>query len=119
MWYAGIDWADSHHDIVVIDDTGRKVGSRRIAHTPEGLAELKEFLLSISGPERKEEVACIIETNHGMLITLLLEAGYPVFPVNPKTVDRRRAPSGAKTDLIDAYLLAKTGRADARGSEKT
>jgi len=112
MWYAGIDWADSHHDIVVIDDTGRKVGSRRIAHTPEGLAELKEFLLSISGPERKEEVACIIETNHGMLITLLLEAGYPVFPVNPKTVDRRRAPSGAKTDLIDAYLLAKTGRAD-------
>ena len=27
-------------------------------------------------------------------------------------VDRRRVPSGAKTDLIDAYLLAKTGRAD-------
>jgi transposase len=27
-------------------------------------------------------------------------------------VDRRRSASGAKTDLIDAYLLAKTGRAD-------
>jgi transposase len=32
--------------------------------------------------------------------------------VNPRTVDRRRAASGAKTDTIDAYLLAKTGRAD-------
>ena len=31
---------------------------------------------------------------------------------NPKTVDRRRKPSGAKTDAIDAYLLAKTGRSD-------
>ena len=32
--------------------------------------------------------------------------------MNPKTVDRRRKPSGAKTDAIDAYLLAKTGRSD-------
>jgi transposase len=46
------------------------------------------------------------------LIAHLLEAGWPVYPVNPRTVERRRAPSGAKTDTIDAYLLAKTGRAD-------
>lgn len=112
MWYAGVDWADCHHDIVVIDETGRKVASCRVAHSPQGLAELKNFLLAITGPERKEELACILETNHGLLIAALLDAGYPVFPVNPKTVDRRRAASGAKTDLIDAYLLAKTGRSD-------
>jgi transposase len=47
-----------------------------------------------------------------LLITHLLEQGWPVYPVNPRTVDRHRAPSGAKTDTIDAYLLAKTGRAD-------
>ena len=41
-----------------------------------------------------------------------MEAGIPVYPVNPKTVDRRRKPSGAKTDAIDAYLLARTGRSD-------
>lgn len=46
------------------------------------------------------------------LIVHLLEAGWPIYPVNPRTVDRRRSASGAKTDLIDAYLLAKTGRAD-------
>ena len=32
--------------------------------------------------------------------------------MNPKTVDRRRNAAGLKTDAIDAYLLAKTGRAD-------
>jgi len=68
--------------------------------------------VGISGPTQKEQLACIIETNRGLLITALLEAGFPVYPVNPKSIDRRRAPSGAKTDLIDAYLLAKLGRAD-------
>jgi transposase len=42
----------------------------------------------------------------------LLDAELAVYPVNPKTVDRWRKPSGAKTDAIDAYLLAKTGRSD-------
>ncbi len=112
MWFAGVDWADTHHDVLVIDETSRQVGSCRIAHTVEGLTQLTDFLLSISGAERKEEMACIIETTHGLLITALLEAGFPVYPVNPKTVDRRRSASGAKTDKIDAYLLAKHGRAE-------
>ncbi len=40
MWFAGLDWADQHHDIVVIDESGRQVGSRRVAHSPEGFAQL-------------------------------------------------------------------------------
>jgi transposase len=112
MWFAGVDWADTHHDVLVLDETSRQVGSCRITHSVEGLTHLKDFLLSITGPERKEEMACIIETNHGLLIASLLEAGLPVYPVNPKTVDRRRNASGAKTDKIDAYLLAKHGRAE-------
>ena len=27
MWYAGIDWANDHHDALVIDETGRQVGA--------------------------------------------------------------------------------------------
>lgn len=110
MWYAGIDWADTHHDALVIDETGRPVSSLRVSHTPEGLSQLISFLSGMV--PSKEQMACIIETNHGLLIAALLEAGFPVYPVNPKTVDRRRGASGAKTDAIDAYLLAKTGRAD-------
>jgi transposase len=76
------------------------------------MGKLDAFLQKIIGDAPKEEMACIIETTHGLLIAHLLEIGWPVYPVNPRTVDRRRAASGAKTDTIDAYLLAKTGRAD-------
>ncbi len=112
MWYAGIDWADQHHDALVIDEKGHQTGSLRVDHSPKGFAHLNTFLEQIIGSEPKEQMACIIETTHGLLIAHLLEAGWPVYPVNPRTVDRRRGASGAKTDTIDAYLLAKTGRAD-------
>ncbi len=112
MWYAGIDWANDHHDALVIDEQGHQVGTIRVNHTPAGLATLNTFLQHIIATAPKEQMACIIETTHGLLIAHLLEAGWPVYPVNPRTVDRKRSASGAKTDRIDAYLLAKTGRAD-------
>jgi transposase len=112
MYYAGIDWADQKHDALVLDEAGRKLGSIRVAHTTEGLDKLDAWLLNTLGGQDKQQMACIIETNHGLLITFLLEHGWPVYPINPRTVDRKRSASGAKTDAIDAYLLAKTGRAD-------
>jgi transposase len=112
MWYAGLDWADNHHDVIVIDEATRQVASMRVAHTKEGLEELISMLKSIAGSSFKEQIACIVETNRGLLITALLEAGFSVYPVNPKAIDRRRGASGAKTDRIDAYLLAKLGRSE-------
>src|SRR5579859_4251444 len=112
MLYTGVDWADQKHDALVLDEAGRKLGAIRVPHTAEGLAKLDAWLLQILGESDKEQMACIIETNHGLLIAFLLEHGWPVYPVNPRTVDRKRGASGAKTDAIDAYLLAKTGRAD-------
>jgi transposase len=113
MWYAGIDWADDHHDALVIDEQGQRVASCRVAHTPDGLTQLVTFLqATVGSTATPQELACLIETTHGLLITALLDAGLAVYPVNPKTVDRRRKPSGAKTDAIDAYLLARTGRSD-------
>ncbi|MBO0782866.1 MAG: IS110 family transposase, partial [Ktedonobacteraceae bacterium] len=112
MFYAGIDWADQKHDGLVLDETGRKLVSIRVPHTREGLAKLNSWLLETLGGQDKEQMVCVIETNHGLLITFLLEQGWPVYPINPRTVDRKRSASGAKTDAIDAYLLAKAGRAD-------
>ena len=108
MWYVGLDWADTHHDVDVLDEAGKRVGARRFSHSHQGLNELKQFLLNIA-PE-VEHLACIVETNHGLLITFLLEAGIPVYPVNPKTANQLRKSAGAKTDQIDAHLLAKIGR---------
>ncbi len=110
MWYVGLDWADTHHDVEVLDEAGLRVGVRRFAHSHDGLNELKAFLLGIAASP--EELACIVETNHGLLITFLLEAGIPVYPVNPKAANQLRKAAGAKTDRIDAHLLAKLGRAD-------
>ncbi|WP_236064760.1 IS110 family transposase [Reticulibacter mediterranei] len=113
MFYAGIDWSDTHHDALVIDEAGRQVKTpSRVTHSPDGLEKLHAFLETIVGSTDKENLACIVETSHGLLIAFLLEKGWPVYPVHPTTVDRRRAVSRAKTDQIDAYLLAKTGRAD-------
>ena len=111
-WFAGIDWADDHHDLVVLDEQGRQLRPLRVAHSPAGLAELTAALEQICGSGAKDQLACFVETNHGLLIAALLSAGFAVYPVNPKTVDRRRNAAGVKTDHIDAYLLAKTGRSD-------
>jgi len=113
MWYAGIDWADQHHDAVVIDAAGTRVATTRVAHSAEGLSTLVTFLKGIGDvADHPDQLACIVETNRGLLIAAVLDAGLPVYPVNPKTVDRHRTPAGAKTDAIDAYLLARTGRSD-------
>lgn len=101
MFFAGIDWADDHHDGVVLDAAGKRVGSVHVA--ADGLERLVAFLQGVGGEEADlEQLACIVETSHGPLIGALLEAGLPVYPVNPDTVDRQRQPSGAKTDVIDA-----------------
>jgi transposase len=85
------------------------VAKLRVAHSAEGLGQLTTFLLElVAHPDAPdlEQLACVVETTHGLLITALLEAGFPVYPVNPKTLERRRTAAGAKTDAIDAYLLA-------------
>src|SRR5215471_10945770 len=75
VWYAGIDWANDHHDALVLDEQGRQVGSLRIDHTPAGLSKLNTFLEQMLGGQSKDQMACIIETTHGLLIAALLEAG--------------------------------------------
>lgn len=107
MLVAGIDWADDHHDVCALYRDGRPPASFRVPHTAAGLAELCHRLRSLV--KGADPIACIVEARHGLLITAILEAGFRVYPVNPKTVDRRRRPSGAKTDAIDAAILARHG----------
>src|SRR5258707_527260 len=118
MWLGGIDCTDDHHDAVVITDKGQLLGALRVPHTAEGLDHLTRFLrggASTSGAA--EPVICLVETQHGLLITALLEAGFTVCPVNPLAVGRVRPPSGVKTDARDArplHALPGVARAKAR-----
>nr|GLK40431.1 hypothetical protein GCM10017611_73060 [Rhodococcus wratislaviensis] len=38
MIFVGDDWAEQHHDVHLMDDTGRRLSSRRL---PEGLAGIR------------------------------------------------------------------------------
>ena len=64
MFFAGIDWADDHHDVAVLDQQGHLVNSIRMAHSPAGLAHLKAFLLDIAGDP--QQIPCFVEANHGL-----------------------------------------------------
>jgi hypothetical protein len=111
MWDAGIDCADEHHVVVVLDEKGKPLATKQFPHTVDGLAQLTASLVSMVGAvEHKEELACILETSHGLLIAALLEAGLPVYPVNPKTVDRHRKP-GFRQNRCHCCLSAGTDRA--------
>jgi hypothetical protein len=72
MWEAFIDWADRHHDTVVIDEAGRKVAQLRVEHTAEGLQKRVRFLRAIAP---LDQMACILQTKHGLHSSALLEAG--------------------------------------------
>lgn len=106
MFFAGIDWSDDHHDVVMLGSKAQVVGQIRVDHSAAGLEHLVKWLKQTAEPK---DVACIIETRHGILVSALLEAGFSVYPVNPKTVDRHRQASRAKTDAIDAMILARHG----------
>lgn len=101
--FAGFDWASRHHDIVVVDREGRIVEDFRIEETAEGWEQFAEKLRPYPG------LAVAIETSSGAVVERLLAAGCDVFPVNPKAAKRyreRKAPSGLKTDRLDAWSLA-------------
>jgi len=70
MWDAGIDWADTHHDAVVIDEAGRQAGTLRVMHTKAGLAALTSFLRALA--KTADQMACLVETNQGLLLAARL-----------------------------------------------
>ena len=40
MLFVGVDWAEDHHDVCVMDQAGEVLAKRRIANGVEGVAEL-------------------------------------------------------------------------------
>ena len=113
MIFAGIDWAESHHDVCVMGEDGAVLEQRRVAHSVAGIGELHAFIATHA--EDGEPVAAAIEIDRGLVVTALLAAGYQVYAVNPLAVSRyrdRHATSRAKSDRGDAKVLADLVRTD-------
>jgi len=107
--FVGFDWASDHHDVVLVDQRGKIVADFRFDDTAEGWQRLIKKL------SKYPDVAVAIETSSGATVERLLEARYAVYPVNPKAAKRyreRKAPSGTKTDHLDAWSLADALRLD-------
>jgi transposase len=112
--YCGIDWAERHHDIAIVDHDGTLVAKKRISDDPTGFAELTE-LLADAGDTAEDPIPVAIETPRGLLVTALRETGRPVFAINPMAVARyreRHSMARAKSDHADAMTLANILRVD-------
>jgi transposase len=113
MVFVGVDWAEAHHDVCLLDELGKVLGKRRIPDGLEGVRRLHELV-----PEHAEEpqqVVVGIETDRGLLVQALLAAGYQVYAVNPLAVSPyrdRHSTSRAKSDAGDAKLLTDLVRTD-------
>ena len=113
MLLVGIDWAERHHDVCVMAADGRVVASERIADGVVGVARL-HGLIAVHASEPAEAVVGI-ETDRGLLVGVLVAAGYQVIAVNPLAASRYREPhtiSRAKLDRGDARMLADLVRTD-------
>lgn len=113
MIFVGLDWSEDHHDIDIRSDDGRQLAARRIKHGVIGVAELHELIAMHA--EEPSEVKVGIETDRGLIVQALVAAGYEVFAINPRIADRyrdRHALSGAKSDALDARVLADIVRTD-------
>lgn len=113
MVFVGIDWAEKHHDVCIVDLEGEILAKGRVADGVEGISKLHEMVAAhIQEPE---EAVVGIETDRGLLVGALIGAGYEVFAINPLSVDRyrdRHSTSRAKSDPGDAKVLADIVRTD-------
>ncbi len=112
--FCGIDWAEDHHDIALVDRDGGLLARARISGDAAGLARLLE-LLAAPGDSADDPVQVAIETPRGLLVACLRATGRKVYPVNPMAVARyrdRHSAAGRKSDKGDALVLANILRTD-------
>jgi transposase len=116
-FFVGDDWAETHHDVEVMDPAGRVLAKARLPEGMVGMFRLHALLAEQFGDTDPDEVEVVVgtETDRGPWVGALVAAGYEVFAVNPLQAvqyRKRHAVSGAKSDAGDAHMLADMVRTD-------
>ncbi|MEU4769346.1 IS110 family transposase [Actinosynnema sp. NPDC023794] len=112
--FCGIDWAEDHHDVALVDADGGLVAKRRIDDSATGFAELLA-MLTAAGDDPAEPIPVAIETPRGLLVAALRQTGRRVYAINPMAVARyreRHTVARKKSDHVDAMTLANILRTD-------
>ncbi|MFJ3235995.1 IS110 family transposase [Streptomyces sp. NPDC086787] len=111
----GIDWAEDHHDVAVVDCDARLLGKLRVSDDASGFQDLLR-LLAEHGDTPDDPIPIAIETSRGLMVACLRASGRQVFAINPMAAARyrdRHAVSRKKSDHQDAVVLANILRTDA------
>lgn len=66
MVFVGIDWAEAHHDVCLVDDAGKVLAKRRVAEGLEGVGKLQALIAEHA--EGPASVVVGIETDRGLLV---------------------------------------------------
>ena len=114
--FVGIDLGGEHHQAVVIDQAGTVLGEKAVTHSGASLSELCGWLSRV-GASDPSAICVALEAPRGAVVETLLGAGFAVFSLNPKQLDRFRdrfTVAGAKDDRLDARVLADSLRTDQR-----
>lgn len=109
----GIDWAEAHHDVALVDQEGKVVIRKRVTANLEGFTAMLAMIAEHGGDPVSTPVA--IETDKNLFVTALAAAGFTIYPINPKALVRyreRHGQAGAKSDPADATTLANVLRTD-------
>ncbi|MEU7767438.1 transposase [Nocardia sp. NPDC049190] len=112
--HCGIDWAEGHHDIAIVDSDGKLVSKKRIDDNPQRTRRTYR-LLAAAGDSAENPIPVAIETPRGLLVAALRATGRPVYSINPMVVARyreRHSMARAKSDHVDAMTLADIIRVD-------
>ena len=113
--FCGIDWAENHHDVALVDERGQLVVKSHIGDDAAGLATLLT-LLAEHGDNPTDPIPVAIETSRGLLVASVRATGRPMYAINPLAVSRyreRHTVARAKSDHADAVVLANILRTDA------
>lgn len=112
--YCGIDWAESHHDVALVNQDGQLLAKRRISDDLAGYRLLLD-LLAEHGDSPETPIPVAIETAGGLLVAVLRTGKRKIYAVNPLAAARYRDRHGVsrkKSDPGDALVLANILRTD-------
>jgi hypothetical protein len=113
MLYVGMDLAETHpHQVCLMRDE-TLVAERRAPNTADGLRRLVQTITA-EEPDA-DAVLVAVERPDSPCVDGLVGAGYTVYAINPKAIERYRdrvALGGTKTARLDARCLASILRTD-------
>jgi transposase len=106
-YFVGIDWGQFSHKVCILNSSGDSINEFSIDNNKEGFFSLLDKLQKLS--DNPSDFSIAIENAGLPIVNFLQINSYSVYLVPPAKVDSLRtnySSSNAKSDELDAYILA-------------